>query len=137
MQKLVIDTNVLVSALIQNSYPYFIINSIPTSEDRQWCISDEVLNEYTQVLGRVKFHKYRDFASNAEMLLTEINKVAERYYPQIRLAVIDDISDNKFLELAATCNADFIITGNTNDFTMSSFGQTKIVTPKVYWESYR
>lgn len=40
------------------------------------------------------------------------------------------------LELADECSADFIITGNTNDFTFSAYKQTKIVSPKGYWENY-
>jgi predicted nucleic acid-binding protein len=41
------------------------------------------------------------------------------------------------LELADECSADFIITGNTNDFTFSTYKRTKIVTPKEYWEDYQ
>jgi len=41
------------------------------------------------------------------------------------------------LELADECGADFIITGNTNDFTFPLYKQTKIVTPKDYWENYK
>jgi hypothetical protein len=40
------------------------------------------------------------------------------------------------LELADECLADFIITGNTNDFTFPTYKQTKIVTPKEYWVDY-
>jgi uncharacterized protein len=41
------------------------------------------------------------------------------------------------VELADECNAEFVITGNTKDFTFSTYKQTKIVTPKEYWESYK
>jgi len=70
------------------------------------------------------------------LLLDGISKVATRYKTTIKLFIIKDTSDNKFLELAAECKSDFLITGNTNDFTMSSFGHTKIVSPKEYWEQY-
>ena len=76
MQKIIIDTNVIVSALIQRSYPYHIIYDL-----------------------------FKD--------------------------------DNKILELADECSADFIITGNTNDFTFPQYKQTKIVTPHIYWEQYK
>ncbi len=39
------------------------------------------------------------------------------------------MDDNKLLELSDECNANFLITGNTNDFTMTKFKKTKIVTP--------
>ncbi len=137
MQRLVIDTNILVSALIQKSFPYFIINSLPANEKAVWCISDAVLEEYTDVLKRGKFAKYPGFTSNADSLLAELEEIAARYTPEIRLTIIKDHSDNKFLELALTCNAHFLITGNTKDFTMTTFGQTKIITPKEYWENHR
>ncbi|MBO0938457.1 hypothetical protein J2I47_18035 [Fibrella sp. HMF5335] len=54
-----------------------------------------------------------------------------------RVAVIADADDNRFLEAAKAGSADYIITGNTNDFLISSFGETSIVTPKVYWEQHR
>jgi len=41
------------------------------------------------------------------------------------------------MELAEVSSADFLITGDVNDFTMSQFKETKIVTPKAYWENYR
>lgn len=50
--------------------------------------------------------------------------------------MIKDVDDNKFLELSETCKADFLITGNTNDFTMRDYKGTKIVTPKEFWEEY-
>jgi uncharacterized protein len=100
-------------------------------------VSDEVVQEYQIVLRRKKFFKYPDFGFYAENLLVSIEANATIYYPEIKLTILKDPDDNKFLELASTCNADFLITGNTVDFTMSSFEQTKIVTPKEYWEKYR
>jgi predicted nucleic acid-binding protein len=41
------------------------------------------------------------------------------------------------LELADICSADFLITGNTNDFTFSQYKETKIVLPKEYWDNYQ
>ena len=52
---------------------------------------------------------------------------------QISLDIISDKDDNKILELADVCMADYIITGNTNDFTFPTYKQTQIVTPKDYW----
>jgi len=48
-----------------------------------------------------------------------------------------DLPDNRFLELAQFSKADFIVTGNTNDFTMKTHRTTRIVTPKEYWEEHR
>lgn len=55
----------------------------------------------------------------------------------IQLTIISDKDDNKLLELAEESTADFLITGNTNDFTLKKYKQTRIVTPKEYWENYK
>jgi putative PIN family toxin of toxin-antitoxin system len=134
MQKIIIDTNVLVSALIQHSYPYLILEQVFISPKLQVCISDELFEEYLKVLNRPKFHQYPDFEINARMLLLHLEKYATRYTPNIKLNIIKDPGDNKLLELAETCNADYLITGNYKDFNMKNYKNTLIVTPKNYWE---
>jgi uncharacterized protein len=136
MQKIVIDTNVLVSSLIQRSYPYHIVIEIFSNDKIQVCLSDELFTEYFNVLNREKFSKFPDFIANAQALLIDIEKIAVRYIPTVRLEIIKDLDDNKLLELVETCHADFLITGNTNDFTLSDYKGTKIVTPKEYWTDY-
>jgi putative PIN family toxin of toxin-antitoxin system len=136
MQKIVVETNVLVSALIQRSFPYLIVAEIFSNDNIQLCLSDELFAEYFNVLNRKKFSTVPDFISNAQSLLIDIEKRAIKYYPTIRLAIIRDTDDNKLLELAETCNADFLITGNSNDFTMQEYKSTRILSPKDYWTDY-
>lgn len=45
MQKIVLDTNILVSSLIQRSYPYFIVSELVLDKKIQVCISDDLANE--------------------------------------------------------------------------------------------
>lgn len=132
MQKIVIDTNVIVSALIQRNYPFFIIDELFFEDKIQLCVSAELLAEYFDVLSRPKFARFLDFAIKAENVLTEIGLKATLYKPTFKLDVIADQDDNMILELAEESNADFIVTGSTNDFTMSEYKNTKIVTPKEY-----
>jgi uncharacterized protein len=132
MQKIVIDTNVIVSSLIQRGYPNLIIKDLFIEQKFQLCISDELLAEYYEVLSRPKFSKFQDFFIRAEALLVEIEAKAT-----ITLDLISDDDDNMILELADECLADFVITGNTTDFTFPTYKQTKIVTPKEYWDNYQ
>ena len=69
-------------------------------------------------------------------MLTEIVLKARFYYPTVKLDILSDKDDNVILELAYESKADYIITGNTNDFTLSEFKGTKIISPKDYWEMY-
>ena len=93
--------------------------------------------EYYDVLRREKFARFHDFFSRAEALLVEIETKATMFKPKIRLNLISDADDNMVLELADECIADFVITGNTTDFIFPTYKETKIVTPKEYWENHR
>jgi putative PIN family toxin of toxin-antitoxin system len=137
MQKIVVDTNVFVSALIQTAYPYLIINELFIEGKIELCISDEVMQEYYEVLNRKKFSRYPDFLLKAEMLLANIEAQASKFAPKTKLNIIGDIGDNKFLELAFESKSKFLITGNTNDLTIASYKKTRIVTPKDYWEKFK
>ena len=137
MQKIVIDTNVIVSALIQRGYPYLILNELFIEQKFQLCVSNPLMAEYYEVLSRPKFSKFQDFYIRAEVLLAEIETKSTKFIPTIKLQLISDLDDNMILELADECLADFVITGNTTDFTFPTYKQTKIVTPKEYWENYQ
>jgi putative PIN family toxin of toxin-antitoxin system len=137
MQKVVIDTNVLISALIQKSFPHLIVQELFFQDLFQVCVSKELMTEYYEVLNRPKFSKYPDFFTKAEALLVEIESNAKCYVPTIKLELITDVDDNMILELADECIADFIITGNNTDFTFPTYKNTKIVSPKEYWDNHR
>jgi putative PIN family toxin of toxin-antitoxin system len=137
MQKVIIDTNVIVSSLIQKSYPHRIIYDLFIADKICLCTSPLLLAEYYRVLERPKFAQFHEFAAMAKTVLANIEVKAASYQPDITLNIIADKDDNKILELADICAADFIITGNTNDFTFPAYKQTKIVTPKDYWENHR
>jgi len=136
MLKIIVDTNCFVSSLIQISYPYYIVAKIISKEDFQLCISQELLEEYFEVLNRKKFSRFPDFYNNAQILLASIEGVAKIYKPTTKVSILTDKDDNKILELADVSKADYIITGNTNDFTMIRYKRTKIATPKQFWENY-
>ena len=137
MQKIVIDTNVFVSGLIQKNYPYLIVNDLFIEGKFDLCISEDLLQEYYLVFRRKKFYKYPDFTNRAETLIADIEAKSIEFSPKNKLTIISDKDDNKLLELAEECKADFLITGNTNDFTIRKYKLTKIVTPKEYWENYQ
>ena len=137
MQKLIIDTNVIVSSLIQKSYPHRIIFDLFIEDKISLCVSSSLMAEYYAVLERPKFARFQEFTVKARAVIANIEMKAMRYQPHIALNLISDSGDNKILELADECEADFIVTGNTNDFTFPRYKQTRIVTPKDYWENHK
>jgi putative PIN family toxin of toxin-antitoxin system len=129
MQKIVIDTNVIVSALIGSSFPRKILFDFVFERELHLCLSNEVFEEYIEVLNREKFRKYPHFVTQAEIVLSRLLELSEKYVPTRRVSLISDESDNRILELAIAAGADFIITGNTQDFTFPDYEGIPIVTP--------
>jgi len=134
MQSVVLDTNIVVSALIQKSYPHYIVFDFVLNEQVKLYLSEVLMNEYREVLSRPKFTRITDFFNNAEIVLSRFEKIALFYEPKNRLDILKDKSDNKLLELADESNADFLITGNNVDFTMTHYKNTQILSPRSFWE---
>ena len=53
--KVVVDTNVLVSAIIKDKIPEKIILFIVKHPDIEWLVTDKIIHEYKTVLARPKF----------------------------------------------------------------------------------
>lgn len=137
MQKVILDTNVIVSALIANSLPTKILYELALTRSIEVCLSEEVFAEYVAVLARDKFKKFPAFNTKADVVLNKLREIAIFHRPTRRVELLKDLSDNKFLELAAISAADYLLTGNTLDFTISEFEYTRILTPRAYWDECR
>jgi len=132
--RLILDTNVLVSANIQRSYPYLIVDSVFADPNLTLCFSNELFAEYVEVLNRQKFAKFPDFHARIQILLSDIETYGMNFTLTTKVYLIRDEPDNRLLELAEICEADYLITGNTHDFTMAQYKATKIVSPKEFFE---
>ncbi len=137
MQKVILDTNVIVSALISNAVPTKILYEVVFKLSVMPCLTTEIFEEYVEVLGRDKFNRFHNFKSKADVVLAKLNEISTFYQTDQKVDILADTSDNKFLELAAVSSADYLITGNTADFTLTEFEYTTIVTPRQYWDKYR
>jgi uncharacterized protein len=84
MLKIVIDTNVIVSSLIQRNYPYRIIYELLVDDRFLLCVSEELMTEYYEVLSRQKFARFPDFFGKAENLLADIETKAQKFVPMYK-----------------------------------------------------
>ena len=75
MQKIVIDTNVIVSVLISKGIPANIINELVFEKKVILCISDAVLDEYSEVLSREKLTALIKSSEEKETLLVSLENV--------------------------------------------------------------
>ncbi|MBK7238773.1 MAG: putative toxin-antitoxin system toxin component, PIN family [Flavobacteriales bacterium] len=81
MQKIILDTNVLVSSLIQKNYPYLLVRHCIEGH-ATICVSLPIVKEYIEVLARPKFTRFPDFKANADFLMIRLIEMAKMYEPK-------------------------------------------------------
>lgn len=132
--KIVLDTNVLVSGLI-NGYgpPGKIIDLIRTGLILP-VVDDQILDEYDAVLRRPRLQQWispDDVEPIMEFLRKEgVYRVANRFYPGL-----PDPDDAMFAELASTENVP-LITGNTRHFPPDLCPTVQVYSPQEFLELY-
>ena len=125
--RIVIDTNVVVSALLFGGTPGKLI-PLWQSGEIQPLASREILDEYLKVLAYPKF----------ELSEEEINFILYheilRYFEAVRtkrgpVIIRDDPSDDKFIRCAETGKASVIVSGDEHLLALKSFKKLRILTP--------
>jgi uncharacterized protein len=120
----VIDTNVVVSGLLTPAgNEALILLGIHQGLVRP-CFSEEILEEYADVLARPKFAFPAD---EIAALLAMFRQRGELIVPKPSAAVSVDPGDTKFLQCAETAQADYLVTGNKRHFPEASYGVTRVV----------
>jgi putative PIN family toxin of toxin-antitoxin system len=113
MIKLVVDTNILVSANLSDDGLEALIVSLALNRRIQFYVSEPILEEYQRVLRypRLKFDM-----REVGQFLTRLRRSCVLVRPLYTVSVSPDDSDNRFLECAEAVNADFLVTGNKRHF---------------------
>ncbi len=79
MQKIILDTNVIVSAMISNSYPTKILFDLVLTKSVEVCLSMYILEEYIEVFNRDKFLKFPNFKSKSDVVLAKFKDLPTYY----------------------------------------------------------
>lgn len=129
----VLDTNVLISAIIATGTPhdvvvagysgeYQIVASLPTLVELR-----ETLRTYPERFGLTD-----------DEIRTEIETLrhfAEFVSPDEEIAAVDsDPDDDTFLEAAVAGNVDYLVSGDQHLLDLGSFRGIDIVTPRAFFE---
>ncbi len=125
----VVDTNVLVSALLSShddAATVLVVERLFSGEAIP-LFSDEILKEYNKVLRRTKFHFSEETVS---MLVQTIEKFGERVVPSPTGELLPDMKDLPFYEVVVEKQKDdaYLVTGNMKHFPAKPF----IVTAKEF-----
>jgi len=132
MIRVVLDTNVLVSALIS---PFgnesMVLHAVQQGRIVP-CLSRAILKEYTEVLARPKFSFAPDEIGGLVALLRAQGSI---FAPGFAAGASPDPSDDEFIACALAASAAFLVTGNKRHFPAKSCGQTKVVSARELLES--
>lgn len=108
--KIVLDTNILVSALSDRSNAHWVIRAF-LAEKYTLVISHEILIEYEEVLLR----KYNLQVVNTFLSAMKESENVEMVEIYFQWKLLRDPDDNKFVDTAIASGADYIISED-NDF---------------------
>ncbi len=131
MVRVVLDTNIVISALIGKGNPRRILELI-FSYKATVCLSEATIAEYVDVISRPKFRRYPEFSEAAVATLKNLRSMALLVKPARQLDVCLDPDDNKFLELAVEAEAAYLISGNKKHFPAESYKGVRIVSPAEF-----
>lgn len=134
MIRIVLDTNVLVSGMINaHGAPGRIIDLIREGLV-ELVVDDQILAEYAEVLNRPKFHAYFH-ASDVRDILVFLDHNTHYTISTIQVADLPDPDDAPFLEVALTAAVP-LVTGNKSHFPVQYCSRTRILSPAEFLASY-
>jgi len=133
--RIVLDTNVLVSGLLQPLGNPAQVLSLALSGAIQVCHDDRILAEYAEVLVRPRFKL--DAAHVRDVLAKlELDGVAVDASGQSSLG-LPDPDDEPFLAVALAVAADFLVTGNLADYPKQKCKGCAVVSPAEFMERWK
>ncbi len=126
MNKIVIDTNVIISAILFNNSPPGKAVKL-ANQLGQILLSDVIFQEMQKTITRKKFDRYLSLDSRRQILSkllldSELVEITET------ITICRDPKDNKFLEVAVSGEADLIITGDQDLLVLNPFRGIDIIT---------
>jgi putative PIN family toxin of toxin-antitoxin system len=126
--RLVLDTNVLISAALKPEGLQRTVLILAVTKPAHLYISSAILTEYRDVLARPELQIRRGVQQEALQL---IKRRARSIVPGKRLQVTSDPKDNIFLECADEARADYLVTGNVRHFPRF-WKRTKVITSREF-----
>ena len=129
----VVNTGVLVSALIRRQGTTGDV--LRALRDGRFAIiyTTAILVEVVDVLGRAALRlKYHIQPEDLTALINLIRLRGELFTPTQRITACRDAADNKFLEAALAGEADCIVTGDADLFSLTPFRGVPILRPAEF-----
>ena len=124
--RVVLDTNVLVSALIAKGKPAKFVEKV-LEKRTELVMSKPILDEFVRVVARPKFVEYVDETEVKDFLQLVLG-VSAIVDVRSKFNVTSDKSDNSILATAYDGKADYIVSGDRHLLQLKRFKGIKIIT---------
>lgn len=132
--KIALDTNVLVSGLLQPFGPSGAVVRLVASGELILGFDARILSEYSEVLRRPKFRFEPD---RIRQILLQIKSNGELASPSPLAQALPDVDDEPFLEVAVACEARYLVTGNLKHYPETARAGVTVVSPREFVEALR
>lgn len=128
MRRVVLDTNVLVSALLFDGQPGEVLR-LAVADELLAMTSPALLAELHSVLVA----KFRFPLTTAELIVAEYQHICLVVEPTERVSTVTaDPSDNRVLECALAAHADVIVSGDHHLLALRQFRGMPILSPQAF-----
>jgi|SRR5271170_3794031 len=128
MIRAVLDTNIIVSALLTPAGPLAPILDLAALRQFRCYLSEGILDEYADVLARAHLRLDQELVRKS---IDRLKRSAIHVAPRKKLQVCSDPADDKFLECALEARADYVVTGNVRHFP-TRFQDIRIIIPRQF-----
>ena len=125
MYRLVVDTNVVISAVTNTGKRYQFLLEAVLGGKCTLVTSDEIIREIRAVLGRPKFRLDEDDIDGAMSVLESLSEVIET---KSKFRVVNrDPNDDMFINAAYDGSADYIVSGDCDLLDLKEWKGIKVV----------
>lgn len=133
--KIVLDTNIVVSGLLQSQGNPAQVLTLALAGAVQVCHDERILAEYAEVLSRPRF-KFDPKRVSEVLGKLDVDGLAVDASGESKLD-LPDVDDEPFLAVALAASVDFLVTGNLSDFPPDRRRGCAVVTPAAFIEHWR
>ena len=133
--KIVLDTNILVSGLLNSQGNPAQVLTLALAGAVQACHDERILAEYAEVLARPRF-KFDSKQVREVLNKIETDGLAIDASEESNLN-LPDTDDETFLAVALAASADFLVTGNLADYPPDKRRGCAVVSPAAFMEHWR
>jgi len=128
--RIILDTNIWISYLITKNHS--LLDELLINQQITILFSEELLNEFFEVINRPKLKKYFK-QKDLEVILELIENYGELIEVKSKIEICRDYKDNFLLSLAVDGKANYLISGDADLLVLKKIKKIKIISIKEFY----